>query len=104
MGQTDLEFRLRLPRLRRADVPERQRPGAVLYPHLPVDLVALEGQVGRRDAIDRFTTDDPATFHLLGEDVIRVAEQEVGSGRVYLELLAGSTDGRVERRRRGAVP
>jgi hypothetical protein len=44
--------------------------------------------VVRGHAVDGFASDELATLHLLREDLVRLAEQEVGTGRLEIELLA----------------
>ena len=69
---------------------------AVLNPDLEVDHLALEREVFGGHALDGLGPDDPAADDLLHEDVVRFAVEEIGSGRVDLEMLAQLVDRAVD--------
>src|SRR3954469_15978591 len=92
MGDLQRELRLALHRLAGDAEPQRQRLRAVLDPDLPIDVVPYEGEVVRGHAVDGFASDELATLHLLREDLVRLAEQEVGTGRLEIEPLAQRID------------
>src|SRR5215471_14110619 len=101
MRQPDRELGLALHRLRGDDVAPRKRLRAVLDPDLPVDLVSFESKVIDGHTIDGFPADELAPSHLLGEDVIRMAVQKVGSRGLEVVLFARQIDGGIELGRRG---